>query len=948
MGRKTAWFLVLCLAMVLLLGTSVIASDQDDAGSGQDASSSQWGALPLWDGPYKSNVQTATFTGFLGSGDGTDWYRFDLQRGATISVHLAVPDTANFDVHLIPREGCVQSIYGGMGQDEDIAPYTVGSAGTCYIWVDSCDGEGHYNLILHIENQNDAGSGQDAGDRKRSAFPLGLGTSNVQTDTFTGFLGGDDTEDWYKIDLEQGQILSIDFTVPETGTLCLDLYGGSIFVAYHHSQCVAGQTNTIQYASGEDRETCYIAVTGISGGDYELNINVKNQDDAGSGQDAGSGADKAYLLDLGTSNVQTATFNAFLGGDDGADWYKIDLEEGQILSVDFTVPETVVFDVHLLRGTASYLIPVLDAVGPTNTIRYVTGRSGPCYIRVNWSSGAGPYDFTIGVRSQNDAGSGQDAHSGADEACLLDIGTSNHVVKWPWDEESDPFFFTLNTPHITVPSDEKVPSFQCLFLPANVQTGTFTGFLGGDDKEDCYKINIEPRSRVSITLTMPETADFHLSPEGPLTRDMPKDRGTGQKEAIQFVPYYTPSGPLIIHVFRNSGEGEYQLTLEVQAQNDGGLGQDAGNGPYDALPLWGGTVSGFLMRYDTADYYKITNFPRAELHVGLTVPETATLGLTWYWGLRGGPRAGGLSFGPGTYDNAINGRVAGGDYYIKVYLREGYGEYTLTVPRPPVPERDGYDVPLPKSNPDLASGSLCRGACGSDCPDTCEPQGDMVLHERDLYNDGLYYRITYPGVIRCGTHEGCRWHDACFDRCVEEYDETGDYDAYVGDCHTRCNLQVAADHGATQGLKWAAGDGPYDGYLLFSDPPIWEGPFSGSPDLVTYYIDVTTGDRIAAGTDANVFITLFGTDGRTSGQIHLDNPDKNDFESGKTSFFAIERETVGDIDHIRIRHDNTGDFAGWYLEKVSVMNSDTSEEWVFTADRWLDEDHGLSAEFSPD
>ena len=66
----------------------------------------------------------------------------------------------------------------------------------------------------------------------------------------------------------------------------------------------------------------------------------------------------------------------------------------------------------------------------------------------------------------------------------------------------------------------------------------------------------------------------------------------------------------------------------------------------------------------------------------------------------------------------------------------------------------------------------------------------------------------------------------------------------------------------------------------------------------------------------------------------------------------VTRETVGDIDHIRIRHDNTGDFAGWYLYRVRVrvVNTDTYEEWVFTADRWLDEDEAdgrISAEFPP-
>jgi len=44
-----------------------------------------------------------------------------------------------------------------------------------------------------------------------------------------------------------------------------------------------------------------------------------------------------------------------------------------------------------------------------------------------------------------------------------------------------------------------------------------------------------------------------------------------------------------------------------------------------------------------------------------------------------------------------------------------------------------------------------------------------------------------------------------------------------------------------------------------------------SVPLVKYQIDVTTGDRRGAGTDANVFITIYGTTG-DSGKRFLDGP----------------------------------------------------------------------------
>jgi hypothetical protein len=49
---------------------------------------------------------------------------------------------------------------------------------------------------------------------------------------------------------------------------------------------------------------------------------------------------------------------------------------------------------------------------------------------------------------------------------------------------------------------------------------------------------------------------------------------------------------------------------------------------------------------------------------------------------------------------------------------------------------------------------------------------------------------------------------------------------------------------------------------------------------------VKTGKKITAGTDANVFLQIYGKAGRTT--IHqLDNRLENDFEKGTTSEFTV-------------------------------------------------------------
>ena len=66
----------------------------------------------------------------------------------------------------------------------------------------------------------------------------------------------------------------------------------------------------------------------------------------------------------------------------------------------------------------------------------------------------------------------------------------------------------------------------------------------------------------------------------------------------------------------------------------------------------------------------------------------------------------------------------------------------------------------------------------------------------------------------------------------------------------------------------------------------------------TYVITVVTGAVKDAGTDAGVYITLFG-DRRGERQAEADN-DENNFEQGKTDVFEEQIDDVGAIHRIRI------------------------------------------------
>lgn len=108
---------------------------------------------------------------------------------------------------------------------------------------------------------------------------------------------------------------------------------------------------------------------------------------------------------------------------------------------------------------------------------------------------------------------------------------------------------------------------------------------------------------------------------------------------------------------------------------------------------------------------------------------------------------------------------------------------------------------------------------------------------------------------------------------------------------------------------------------------------------VQYLVEVVTADVSHAGTDANVFITLYGANGDT-GQRQLTKKFVNLFERGHTDDFKIEALDLGQLTRLRIEHDNKGFGAGWMLDKVDVTNLTTQEKVTFACGQWLDKKKG--------
>ena len=125
------------------------------------------------------------------------------------------------------------------------------------------------------------------------------------------------------------------------------------------------------------------------------------------------------------------------------------------------------------------------------------------------------------------------------------------------------------------------------------------------------------------------------------------------------------------------------------------------------------------------------------------------------------------------------------------------------------PERDIY-----QRDPSITSGALCRGTCGADCADgSCDGERrDLVVCENS--GEGHIWH-TYVGYETCGSHQGCRDHDACYDMMADTIWGFGGF--MIGPGYRACDLDAVCQHGFQTSVGWAGGGGPYDQRLRYAD-----------------------------------------------------------------------------------------------------------------------------------
>ncbi|XP_028592785.2 oxygen-regulated protein 1 [Podarcis muralis] len=113
----------------------------------------------------------------------------------------------------------------------------------------------------------------------------------------------------------------------------------------------------------------------------------------------------------------------------------------------------------------------------------------------------------------------------------------------------------------------------------------------------------------------------------------------------------------------------------------------------------------------------------------------------------------------------------------------------------------------------------------------------------------------------------------------------------------------------------------------------------GQPILpvAVYEVHVVTGDLWNAGTEADIYIAVYGEKGDTGSRQLRRSKKPRKCVKGQTDIFLLEAVHLGNLHRIVIGHNGLGSGNGWFLEKIVVKDFITSSDYNFACHRWLDQ-----------
>ena len=376
----------------------------------------------------------------------------------------------------------------------------------------------------------------------------------ISSGILTGTLSGEDRQDYFRFELEPGNILNLDFTAgDESENLKIALRNFEGNELWNSGEAGSGDLKSKRILLNNLSGGIYYAVVYSGSGPYKLDLYIEAQNDAGSGTDAGDKITKALAIEPGSSLFGE------MGAFDEEDWYRFDIPPGHILKLAFTPgagSEAMKFSLRSFERSEVWYSGVVPA-GETRAKRVMMNNSSGGTYYLQAYDGSGPYGFEIFIESQNDAAAGADAGDKIAEALKIIPGRS------------------------------------------------YAGELGGYDERDWYRFDIPAGSVIKMSLSndkegAPVKFSFRNVDGVEVWRSEELPRGA--ENTIRMLVNNTTGGIYFLEAF--DGGGPYEFGIFSEQQNDAGLGTDAGDRITEAARITSErTIAGELGGLDQEDWY---------------------------------------------------------------------------------------------------------------------------------------------------------------------------------------------------------------------------------------------------------------------------------------------------------------------------------------------------------
>jgi hypothetical protein len=381
-------------------------------------------------------ITSGVLSGALSAEDRQDFFRFELDAGHILNLDFTAGDDSELlKVALRDFEGneLWNSGETGPGVIRSTRMLMNNLSGGIY-YAEVHSGIGPYKLDLFIENQNDAGSGTDAGDRITKALAINPNSS------FIGEMGGFDSKDWYRFDIPRGHILKLAFGPDESSrSMKFSLRSFEHSEVWYSGVVLPGETKLKHVMMNTTSGGTYYLEAYYGDGRYGFDIYLQKQNDAAAGTDAGDKMADALKIVPGHS------YSGELGGYDEKDWYRFEMAAGSILTVALTNnkdSEAMSFSFRNVDGIEIWRSEAL-LPGMTASRRMITNNTTGGIYFMEAFDGTGAYEFEILSEPQNDAGLGIDAGDRIADAVEITAGRPIAGELGGFDEE-DWYTFSAN------------------------------------------------------------------------------------------------------------------------------------------------------------------------------------------------------------------------------------------------------------------------------------------------------------------------------------------------------------------------------------------------------------------------------------------------------------------------------------------------------------------------